>query len=229
MSHDSVNDIRMQPGPHVFVTDLESATLTDDDHHHLQRSLRLRDGDLLTASDGRGRWRSFRFGVPLEIAGPVVEAAPASWPIELALALTKGAKPELAVQKATELGIDRIVVFAADHSVVRWDGDKIVRSLDRLRRVAREAAMQSRRVRVPTLDFVADTAALSSQGFARADFGGPVIDSSVRTLAIGPEGGWSERERELLLTAVDLGGTVLRAETAAIAAATRMTAFRSAC
>jgi len=226
MAHDAEPDLRQQSGPHVFVDDLDAAVLSDGDFHHLHRSLRLRAGDALTASDGAGRWRPFHFDQQLTPAGDAVVVAPPAWTIELALALTKGAKPELAVQKATELGVDRIVVFQADHSVVRWQDEKIERSLVRLQRVAREAAMQSRQVRLPTVDYVADVDYLQTQGFARADFGGRPIDASVRSLAIGPEGGWSERERSVLVSSVDLGRTVLRAETAAIAGAVRMTSLR---
>lgn len=225
-SHDAP-DLRLQPGPHAFVADLDQAILSDDDHHHLQRSLRLRDGDELTASDGDGRWRSFRFGSPLEAVGPIVQASPYPYALALAVALTKGSKPELAVQKATELGIDRIVIFSSDHSVVRWDDDKVERGLTRLRRVAREAAMQSRQVRVPTVSFLPGVAALAHEGFSRADFAGSDLDATVRSLAIGAEGGWSERERLALPSQVDLGGSVLRAETAAIAASARMAALRS--
>ena len=68
-----------------------------------------------------------------------------------AVALTKAAKPEFAVQKATELGLDRIFLFPARHSVVRWDEIKTARNETRLAKVAREASMQSRRVTIPTV------------------------------------------------------------------------------
>lgn len=220
-------DLRFADGPHVFVTDLDAPELVDDDRHHLERSLRLRTGDPLTVSDGNDRWRAARFGASLDVVGAIVEVPAPLWPVELAVALTKGTKPELAVQKATELGVDRIVVFSADHSVARWVGDKVERSVERLRRVAREAAMQSRQVRLPTVEFVAELTALDDGRFRRADFGGSGIDATTTSIAIGPEGGWSERERALLARTVDLGPTVLRAETAAIAAATQMTALRA--
>lgn len=227
MTSNSVPDLRRQPGPHAFVADLDNATLSDEDHHHLHRALRVRDGDPLTASDGNGRWRSFRFGASLEAVGPIIEVAPQPYELALAVALTKGSKPELAVQKATELGVDRVVIFASDHSVVRWDDEKVERGLTRLQRVAREAAMQSRQVRVPTVSFLPDVVALATEGFWRADFGGVALDGSVRSIAIGAEGGWSEREQGALRSHVDLGGSVLRAETAAIAASARMAALRS--
>ncbi len=69
--------------------------------------------------------------------------------ITVAFALVKGERPELVVQKLTELGVDRIVPFLAERSVVRWEPDKAERNATRLRRVAVEAAMQCRRTWLP--------------------------------------------------------------------------------
>lgn len=221
-------DLRCQRGPHVFVDDLEVPTLADDDRHHLARSLRLRDGDPLTISDGARRWRTARFGEPIEVEGPILVVAAPPWPATIACALAKGAKPELVVQKATEIGIDHIVFFTGDHSVPTWDAAKRAKAGVRLARVAREAAMQSRQVRLPTIELADDLASVAAAvpELVRADFGGKAIDRSVRAVAVGPEGGWSDAERQSLPEAVDLGPTVLRAETAALVAATRLTAWR---
>lgn len=222
-------DLRRQPGPHVFVEDLTDPVLDDADRHHLSRALRVRDGDPITASDGRGSWRRLVFGPTLRTDGRVVTVDPPPSSVSLAVALTKSGKPELVVQKATELGVDRIVFFHADRSVARWDAAKRDRALARLTRVAREAAMQSRRVRLPELEFVADLAAVEPPAeLVRADFGGEPLGPEHRLVAIGPEGGWSEAEAALAPATVDLGPTVLRAETAALAAAAFMTAFRHA-
>lgn len=220
-----------QTGPHVFVDDLARPHLDDDDYHHLSRSLRLRAGDPLTISDAAGSWCTARLGggaADLEVTGDLHVVAPPPYPIALGIALTKAAKPELAVQKATELGIDSIVVFEADHSVVRWDESKRARNQQRLARVAREAAMQSRRVTVPTVQ-VADSmqAAIGGRSATRADFGGDRISAAHHFVLIGPEGGWSESERERLPARVDLGATVLRAETAAIVAAAFLASARA--
>jgi len=202
--------------------------LADHDRHHLERALRLRDGDPLTLSDGHGSWRTARFGDHIESTGSVVDVVPAIRPVAIAAALTKSGKPELVVQKVTELGVDRVVLFAADRSVPDWDDNKRQRALDRLGRVAREAAMQSRRVYVPSVEFVDDLSSLiestPADGVARADFtdGAKPIDDAMHMIAVGPEGGWSDREREMMPSAIDLGPTVLRAETAAIVAAARL-------
>lgn len=220
-------DLRQQPGPHVFVDDLEALEIATDDRHHLARVLRLRDGDHLTASNSRGSWRSIVFGATVEAAGPVHDVQPPDYDLGLGIALTKAAKPEFAVQKATELGIDEIVVFPATHSVVRWDADKRAKNEGRLQRVAREAAMQSRRVTIPTVQIVATAAdVLGRTGVVRADFGGNPMTSDHRFVVVGPEGGWAPDEIAVAADTVDLGPTVLRAETAALVAASQMARLR---
>ena len=210
-------------GPHAFVDDLEHPVLSDDDAHHLRRVLRLRDGDDLTVADGAGSWRACRFGDALEPVGDIVTVAPPDPALTLAVALTKGAKPELAVQKATELGMDRIVLFTSERSIPRWDDARTAKQLDRLRRVAREASMQCRRVRIPSVEGLLDVAKTRAlPGAALADMGATPYAGET-TILVGPEGGWTAEER-VDLPAVGLGPHVLRAETAAIAAATLMAA-----
>ena len=225
-------DLRSQQGPHVFVTDLGQPEIGDDDRHHLTKSLRLRDGDALTLSDGRGAWCTARFGDTVEVAGAIHSVAPPPYDLELAIALTKAAKPELAVQKATEIGIDTIFVFEATHSVARWDAAKREKNQQRLERVAREAAMQSRRVTIPTITVVGQLAEIdNTHPMARADFGGvPLFCGDFedpRCVVVGPEGGWSTAEAALVPDTVDLGPTVLRAETAAIVAAAFLASHRT--
>ena len=212
-------DLRLQAGPHVFVADLDQPEITPDDRHHLTRSLRLREGDPFTISDGFGSWRTARFGDLIEPTSPVQRVVAPAYELGLGVALTKAAKPEFAVQKATELGIDRIAVFQAEHSVARWDEKKRSHNEQRLTKVAREAAMQSRRVTIPHVEVVDGLSSLLGLGgIARADFGGIPTNSTHRFVLIGPEGGWSEEERLLVPSAVDLGKTVLRSETAAVVA-----------
>ena len=79
-----------QGGPHAYVEDLDKPALTDEDHHHLARVLRLRDGDSLTVGDGLGRWCPARFGSNLRIAGEVVAVPPPSRTVAVGFALIKG-------------------------------------------------------------------------------------------------------------------------------------------
>lgn len=214
-------------GPHVFVDSLDAMHLGDDDLSHLAKSLRMRDGDPLTVSDGNGKWRTatFQSSGALEADGPIVDTPAPSPELTVAFSLVKGSKPELVIQKLTELGIDQIVVLAAERSIVRWDGDKVAKAMDRWKRIIREASMQSHRVRLPTVRGVLPAAEwLARTDVAIGHFDGEPIGSTHTSIAIGPEGGWSESELGLTARRVVLGATVLRAETAAIAAGTMLTA-----
>ena len=173
-------------GPHVFVDDLERPELRDEDRHHLTRSLRLRAGESFTASDGAGSWRVCRLGPgpdgEAEPDGETVYVEAPSPSLTIGFALIKGGRPELVVQKLTELGVDAIVPFTADHSVVRWEADRSARHTERLRRVAREAAMQSRQVRIPKIGDLVDFAHMAAQpGAIRADMSGepPSLENPV--------------------------------------------------
>ncbi len=216
---------RRRSHPLVFVADLESPELDEDDHHHLSRSLRVRADDTITICDGEGRWRSARFGRrPLPESDIVVEPVGRRWGVGFALA--KGDRPELVVQKLTELGADLIVPVVTERTVVRWTEDKIDRHHRRHERIAREAAMQSRRVRLPR---VGRTRPLSEvlKRFPRTMLADPAGHSWVMAggdgngpmplVVVGPEGGFSDEERSER-PLVRLPGGILRTETAAIAA-----------
>lgn len=215
------------PGPHVFVSSLVDPVIDEDDLDHLSKSLRMRAGDALTLSDGAGAWCRASFspdGRPVIDGGVQVIESPRD-KTTVAFSLVKGSKPELVIQKLTELGIDHIVVLAAERSVVKWDEPKADRAKGRWERIIREASMQSHRVQLPELvgvlpaiDWIADNQV------AIAHFGGEPIGSDHHSVAVGPEGGWSPNEVDAASHRVSLGDTVLRAETAAIAAGTLLRA-----
>ena len=216
--------------PHVFVADVTAPAVDDADRHHLERVLRVRPGEHVSVADGRGGWRECAFaegGMLLPIGDPETRPRPAP-PITVAFALTKGEKPELVVQKLTEVGVDRIIPFAAGRSVVRWDAERAAHHVERLRRVAREAAMQSRSAYIAEVSEIADFATVASTpGAVLADVGGaePTLDRPV--VLVGPEGGWTDAERAVALPRIALGPTVLRAETAAIVAGAVLVALRA--
>ncbi len=122
--------------------------------HHLSRVLRLRPGEAVTASDGHGAVQlcAWGGGPALEPLGPVVRHPPPTPLLTVGFALTKGDHPEWAVQKLTEAGADRVVVVTAGRCVARWPAAKQERQLARLREVARQAAMQSRRAWLPVVE-----------------------------------------------------------------------------
>ena len=216
-------------GPLVYVEDLSAPLLAPADHHHLARVRRLRDGDPLIVGDGAGRWRPARFHdrTP-ELAGDPVEEPAALPELGVAFALTKGTKPELAVQKLTEVGVDRICPFTAGRSVVRWDHARADRALERLATVARQAAMQSRRARPPVVEPVVDYPEVAGRaGACRADRGGAPPILAHPLVLVGPEGGWDADELAVDLPTVALGTGVLRAETAAITAGALLVALRA--
>lgn len=215
---------------HAFVEDLGEPALSAEDHHHLSRVLRLPVGATVTAGDGRGAWRPCRLqdGQALAVDGEVVVDPTAEPSLTVAFALVKGERPELVVQKLTEVGVDRIAPFVAERSVVRWDAGKADRHATRWRQIARQAAMQCRRTTLPTVDAVVPFAAVAAlPGAARADLDGEPPSLSRPTLLVGPEGGWSRGEVAAALPSVRLGPNVLRAETAAITAGAILAALRS--
>jgi 16S rRNA (uracil1498-N3)-methyltransferase len=190
--------------------------------------LRLRAGDEITVSDGAGGRRLCRFGPALEPAGEIERQPRLAPTVTVGFAVVKGQRPEWAVQKLTEIGVDRIVPLVAARSVVRWPAGEASTQLSRLRRVAREAAMQSRRVWLPEVagvTGVAELAATSGVALAHPGGGPPALDRPV--LLVGPEGGWDDAELAAAPALVGLGPSVLRTETAAVVAGALLCALRS--
>jgi 16S rRNA (uracil1498-N3)-methyltransferase len=228
----------------IFVADPAAPVVDDGDVRHLLDVLRLRPGEPVIAADGCGLW------VPCRVAasapakgsrgtdptallvpdGPAVLDPFAGPEVTVAFAPTKGDRPEWVAQKLTELGVDRIVPLRTSRSVVRWEGDRAAKSVERLRRVVREAASQCRRARLPEVTDVCrleEVAAAAGAPVTLADAGGgpPGLGRSV--LAVGPEGGWDPAERDSFGPTVGLGPTIMRAETAAVAAGALLCALRS--
>jgi len=215
---------------HIFVDNLSAPHLSDDDRHHILRVLRVGAHETVSVSDGRGSWSlvTVRPGGELELIGNVQFAPKLEPLLTVAFAPTKGDKPDDVVRKLTEIGIDRIVPIAdCKRGVVRWDGAKAIKHVDRLRRIAREAAMQSRRVWLPEITLPCALAEIiSAFGAALAEPDGARIDPTHTCIAIGPEGGFSPEELEPSSRHVSLGESVLRGETAAIVAGALMAAQR---
>jgi 16S rRNA (uracil1498-N3)-methyltransferase len=206
---------------HVVVDDVSVPVLADADAHHVFRVLRVVDGDVVSVTDGRGAWRLCRaVGGAVEPDGEIVVEQPADEPTTIGFAIPKLDRPEWIVQKLTELDVDRIVLLQAERSVVRWDESRAAKHRSKLERVAVEAVQQCRRVFVP--EVVGPVPALSFLPGAMAAEPGELHDHiGYHTVAIGPEGGWTDRELAVAAGRVSLGPTVLRVETAALVAAAR--------
>ena len=213
---------------HAFVVDLDRPELDAADRHHLERVLRLRPGELVSVSDGAGSVLTCRFGPELEPDGPPRREARPSPKVTVAFAPVKGDRPEWAVQKLTEAGADRIIPLVAERSVVRWEPARAGSHVERLRRVAREAAMQARRAWLPEVgDPVPFADLVAGPGVALAQPGGEPPSLDRPTVLVGPEGGWSPAELAAAPALVSLGPHVLRTETAAVAAGLLLSALRT--
>jgi 16S rRNA (uracil1498-N3)-methyltransferase len=222
---------------HAFVDDLDRPALAAQDVHHFSRVLRLRSGEAVSVSDGRGGFRLCEWlGGKLGPLGEATWEPPPSPPLAVGFALTKGEHPESAVQKLTETGADRIVIMVTDRCVARWAAANESRHLGRLREIARQAAMQSRRRWLPSVEGPVPFAALvgpedgpRAAAVAVAVQGGAALTLATPTVLVGPEGGWSDDELAAVPAGrrVGLGPNVLRAETAAIAAGVLLAALRS--
>jgi 16S rRNA (uracil1498-N3)-methyltransferase len=137
----------------------------------------------------------------------------------------KGDRTDLVIEKVVEIGIDHIIVLSpVERSVVRWASNKVPQVMDRYARIARAAAMQSRRVFLPAVSGPVSLANVTGQGVAFAEPGGTASPDAVTTLVIGPEGGFAPAEVASAPSLFDLGPSILRAETAAIVGAARMVA-----
>jgi 16S rRNA (uracil1498-N3)-methyltransferase len=216
-----------------------TAELRGEDARHLTRVLRVEPGQQFEISDQTGAWlaeiteaRGDR--VVFRVVEPV-EAAELPVRIALYTALVKFDRFEWMVEKATELGVASIHPFEAARSE-KGLIEASHKRLERWQRIAREASQQSRRLRAPeiapALKWQAAVAEPSGQRYFLDESGGPPLIRALpaerlphaeAALMIGPEGGWTEPERQSATAAgwraASLGPQVLRAETAALAAA----------
>ncbi len=213
--------------------------VTGDEAHHAVAVRRLRVGESVMLTDGLGR----------SVTGPVastgkrvfavtvsslVDTPPPTPSVTVVQAIPKGNRGELAVEMLTELGVSRIVPWAASRSVAVWKGERAAKSLARWRTTAREASKQARRTwfaEVGDLATTADVVALVSQvdvavvlheaAHGGLDVLGPAGCESL-LVVVGPEGGLSDDEVAAFeaagARAVRLGSEVLRTSTAGVAA-----------
>jgi len=224
--------------PTAFGTN--SVLLTSDEARHLREVLRLKPGDEVHVFDGEGKefrcsiTKALRDTAELNIIEEILPASPESpLKLTLAVALLKGDKFDLVVQKTTELGVHRLTPLITRYADIQLrDPSDANKRVSRWQRIALEAAKQSGRALVPTINTPVTFSDLIAQGCSNcvlfSERGGTsmaralnTIDASVETTAlVGSEGGWSDDELDAAQAAgcqvVTLAGRTLRAETAAI-------------
>lgn len=210
-----------------------------DEAHHAVAVRRLRTGEQVVLTDGLGRAVVGEVGETgkrrLEAVVVSVSNEPEPAPaVTVVQALPKGERGELAVEVLTEVGVARVVPWAAARSVAVWKGERAEKGLARWRATAREAAKQARRAWHPVVEPLATTA-LVADLVAAADLAVVLHEEATEPLSglvvpqqgsvlvvVGPEGGIAPEELEVLTTAgarsVRLGAEVLRTSTAGVAA-----------
>ncbi|MEV8215500.1 16S rRNA (uracil(1498)-N(3))-methyltransferase [Leifsonia sp. NPDC077715] len=212
-------------------------SLTGAEAKHAATVNRTRPGESVLIGNGRGLVASgevlvstnTELTIDVESVSRVPRPTPA---ITLVQALAKGDRDELAIQAATELGVDAVVPWSASRSVSRWEGAKVVKGRERWATIVREAAKQSIRAWTPEVGELSTTkqiAALAAgarvlvlEPDAEAPLTGIAPDGRDLVLVVGPEGGIAPQELDAFRAAgaelVRLGETVLRTSTAGPAA-----------
>ena len=214
----------------------EPFELPSDEADKLRKVLRMSTGDRLAVlPDDGSLWVCELQGkraIPIRQEWPDTEPAVA---VTLAQALPKGDRLETILRMGTEIGVARFVLFPAERSVVRWETQKLESKLKRLRAIIREAAEQSFRGLLPTIEVQdslhrilqaeEDAIVLSEREGIEKTLWEVANDRLERgtkaiTIIVGPEGGWAKAERlDIGERGVTLGPLVLRTDTAGTAAA----------
>jgi len=217
----------------------DTVALTGSEAHHAASVRRVRQGEAVTLGDGAGAWLTGRVesATPKQVVVLIEDRRELPAPerrVVLVQALAKGDRDELAVQAATELGVDEIVPWQAARSVSRWDAAKSAKGVARWQTIVREAAKQAHRAWVPVVQTPVNTAQLAeregivlvleptgSVALSQIDFSAADPRADI-VLVVGPEGGIAPDELTALEAAgaalVRMGDTVLRTSTAGPAA-----------
>jgi 16S rRNA (uracil1498-N3)-methyltransferase len=213
------------------------AVVTGPDARHAVTVSRLAVGERVTVGNGLGTIASgvvlsvapaeFRFEV--DAVERTERRSPAVW---LAQALAKGDRDELAIQAATELGVDGVIPWSATRSISRWEGAKVAKGHERWAAIVREATKQSARAWLPEVGPLTTTKQLATLAetthvvvldpLAESSLSAVVFDNRDIVLVVGPEGGIAPAELELMYgagaTGARLGDGILRTSTAGPAA-----------
>lgn len=207
--------------------------LSNEDMHHLNHVMRMRVGDFFEVVDNKTLYiceitSMSPFAVKMEKKEENVEL---NNRVTLFFALAKGDKIDLVIQKATELGTHRVVLFKSHRCVVNFDNKDVNKKIDRYQKIAKEASEQCHRLMIPEIVGVVDIKNLKDYKedlnfIAYEKVAGdtssslPVAKDKSVSIVIGPEGGFEQEEVDNLVKdgfiVTSLGKRILRCETAAI-------------
>lgn len=220
----------------------DEVIITDDDYHHMTRVMRMKIGDKVICNHPTGKSATCQINaindkeVMLTVIDYLDETTELPVKVTIAQGLPKRDKLEFVLQKGTELGASRFLPFEAARSVTKWNKKKGKSRLKRFRKIVKEASEQSHRQLLPEVDEPKSIAQLieASDGYdvkivayeeeAKTNELKTAFDSlghgDKMIVCIGPEGGFSKDEIELLkehgFQSVRLGPRILRTETASL-------------
>jgi len=220
-----------------------TVTLTGDDARHITKVMRMREGEEIIVVECEETAHICAItafnehDVLVQQTGRTIPSPELPIDVTIACGLPKGDKLDLIVQKGTELGMYGILPFEAARSIVKWDAKKSAKKIERLQKIAKEAAEQSHRTHIPVVEqpvsfaqlvkkcakydvvFVADEEDAKLKERTRlVDKLKKIYDCKSILVIFGPEGGIARDEAEKLRAAgvitTSLGPRILRAETA---------------
>lgn len=226
-----------------FVTEdnFKENIITGDDVFHIYKVMRNKPGDLIEVCYNNQSYivkikdisnDLVSFDIVEEIAKKQENRAK----ITLIQGLAKGDKNDDIIKHATELGVDTIILFQMERSIVKIEANKLENKLNRFNKIAKEAAEQSHRNSIPEVLIITDRKNLDFNGFdvrllldeeeAKKTDGRLLADIDLLNkenivFVVGPEGGISEKERNYFISneflPVSIGNNILRTETASLA------------
>lgn len=233
----------------------DTVSLEGTEGHHAATVRRIGVGEWIDLMDGHGTrltcevLSTSKKGLHLRVDRRVIE--PQATPqLILVQGLAKAGRDEQAIEACTEIGIDKVIPWQSEYSIVRWNGPKASKGKAKWESVVRAAAKQARRAWIPSVGDAANSKALATWVEANIEAGGKVFicheeateslssiiasdptsftTASSLTLVVGPEGGMKSEEVDWLQDAgaslVGLGANVLRSSTAGVVGATLLSA-----
>ena len=222
------------------------AQLTGDEAHHAINVKRIKPGEAVWLTDGKGRLskgvvESVTSGIFAVRISEVETVSQPALTFVLVQALAKGDRDELAVQAATELGVHGVIPWQANRSVSRWEGAKVSKQVSRWQSICDEACKQSLRASFPKVEQPIDSRELAAQ-IQNQSSTWLILDPTSKTsitqvdlpisgevfLVVGPEGGITDEELAAFesngASRVNLGSGILRTSTAGMAALSHLSA-----